>query len=203
MSIQGQKGLSFYSDFQWAVQTRYLETVSITPTLRFITTDNSFGEVFLGYARKKYFETELHPGPVLPEEERSGKRLVGGINWNYLFNQSKGVFTARYSYSRENTHGQNWDNNENRLSAEILCPLVGHLKVYTSAEAAFVRYWHNNSFFNERRSDNLYDATLGLIYEIYKNTDIVLQYKHIENRSSISLYEYRRNLYALGIEYRF
>jgi len=203
MSIQGQKGLSFYSDFHWATQTRYLETVSITPTLRFITTGNSFGEVFFGYTRKKYFETELHPGPVLPEEERSGKRLVGGVNWNYFFNRSRGVFTVRYSYGRENTHGQNWDNSENRLGAEILCPIVGPLKAYVSAEGAFVRYSHSNSFFNERRRDDVYDATLGLIYEILNNTDIVLQYKHIENRSNIPLYEYRRNLYALGVEYRF
>ncbi len=203
MSLQGRKGLSFFSDFHWVPQTRYLETVSITPTLRFITTGNSFGEVFFTYMRKKYFETQLHTEPVLPEEKRSGKRFAGGVNWNYFFNRSKGVFTVYYSYGQENTRGRNWDNSESRLGAEVIRPLVGSLKAYAAAGVVFVRYSHGNSFFNKRRSANVYDTSLGLVYGISKNTDIVFQYKHVENKSNIPFYEYRRNLYVLGMEYRF
>jgi tetratricopeptide (TPR) repeat protein len=203
ISLQGRKGLSFFSDIQWITQTRYMESTAVTPTLRFITTENSFGEVFFSYIRKKYFETELHPEPFLPEEERSGERLVGGTSWTYLFKETKGIFTARYSFAKDNVAGRNWTNRENRFGADILYPLVGSLKAQAMAEAIFVGYSHTNSFFNEKRSDEIYNLSLGLIYGIFKNADIILQYNHFRNTSNIPFYNYRRNVYTLGMEYRF
>jgi hypothetical protein len=203
ISLQGQKGLSFFSDLHWITQTRYLETTTVTPTLRFITTDNSFGEVFFSYKRKKYFATELRPESFLPEEERSGERLVGGTSWTYLFKEKKGVFTVRYSYAEDNVIGRNWTNKENRFGADILYPLVASLKAQAMAEAIFVDYTHTNSFFNEKRSDEIYNISLGLIYGIFKNADIILQYNYFRNTSNIALYDYRRNVYTLGMEYRF
>jgi tetratricopeptide (TPR) repeat protein len=203
ISLQGLKGLSFFSDLHWITQARYIETTAVTPTLRFITTDNSFGEVFFSYIRKKYFETELHPEPFSPEEERSGERLGGGSSWTYLFKETKGIFTARYSFAKDNVVGRNWSNRENRFGADILYPIVGSLKVQAMAEAVFVDYTHTNNFFDEKRKDEIYNVSLGLIYGIFKNADIILQYNHYRNTSNIPLYDYRRNVYTLGMEYRF
>ena len=203
VSLQGNKGLSFFSDLHWATQTRYMETTSATPTLRFITTDNSFGEVFFSYIRKKYFETELHPELFSPEEERRGERLVGGSSWTYLFKEAKGIFTARYSFAKDNVAGRNWTNRENRFGADILYPIVGSLKAQAMAEAVFVDYTHTNNFFDENRNDEIYNISLGLIYGIFKNADLILQYNYYRNTSNIPLYDYRRNVYTLGMEYRF
>ena len=105
-----------------------METTAVTPTLRFITTENSFGEVFFSYMRKKYFETELHPEPFSPEEERSGERLVGGAGWTYLLKETNGIFTVRYSFAKDNVAGRNWSNRENRFGVDIIYPIVGSLK---------------------------------------------------------------------------
>jgi tetratricopeptide (TPR) repeat protein len=203
VSLQGNKGLSFFSDLHWVTQTRYLETTAVTPTLRFITTDNSFGEVYFSYIRKKYFETQLHPELFSPEEERSGERLVGGANWTYLLKEINGIFAARYSYAKDNVTGRNWTNRENRFGVDLLCPIIGSLKAQGTAEAAFVDYTHENNFFNEKRSDEIYSASIGLIYGISKNTDILLQFSRISNTSNIALYQYKRDVYTLGMEYRF
>jgi tetratricopeptide (TPR) repeat protein len=203
VSLQGQKGLGFFSDLHWATQTRYLATTTVTPTLRFITTENSLGEVFFSHIRKKYFYTELHPESFLPEEERSGERLVGGASWTYLFKETKGVFTARYSYAQDNVIGRNWTNRENLFGAHILFPLGSSLKAQAAAEAVLVDYTHVNDFFNEKRSDEIYNVSLGLVYGIFKNADIILQYNHFRNTSNISFYDYKRNVYTVGMEYRF
>jgi tetratricopeptide (TPR) repeat protein len=203
ISLQGQKGLSFFSDLHWAIQTRYMETTAVTPTLRFITTENSFGEVFFSYMRKKYFETELHPEPFSPEEERSGERLVGGADWTYLMKEINGIFTVRYSFAKDNVAGRNWSNRENRFGVDIICPIVGSLKAQGTAEAAFVDYTHENNFFNEKRKDEIYSASIGLIYGISKNIDIMLQLNRISNTSNLALYHYQRDVYTLGMEYRF
>ena len=36
-----------------------------------------------------------------------------------------------------------------------------------------------------------------------RNTDLILQYNYWWNQSNIDLYDYTREIYGLGIEYRF
>ncbi|HOC45899.1 MAG TPA: tetratricopeptide repeat protein [Syntrophorhabdaceae bacterium] len=202
ISLQGVKGDNFYNEFSWWNQTRYLETQSVTPTLRFITTQNSFGEVFFSYMRKKYFDTELHPEP--PEgEERSGDRFTGGLGWTYTFKENKGFVTLRYSHAEDNTIGRNWVSSENRFGIDVLCPIVGPLRVQGSADATYVKYTYDNIFFGEKRRDDIYSVNVALLYGIVKNTDLILQYNYWRNQSNIALYDYTREIYGLGVEYRF
>ncbi|MBP7528407.1 MAG: tetratricopeptide repeat protein [Syntrophorhabdaceae bacterium] len=202
VSLQGAKGNSFYNELNWWNQTRYLETKSATPTLRFITTPNSFGEVFFSYMRKKYFDTELHPEP--PDgEERSGERMTGGAGWTYTFKESKAFFTLRYSYAQDNTIGRNWVNNENRFGADLLYPIIGPLRAQVSADAIYVKYTYDNTYFEQKRRDDIYSVSCALLYGIVKNTDLILQYNHYRNQSNIALYDYTREVYGLGVEYRF
>ncbi len=202
ISLQGVKGNNFYNELDWAMQTRYLETKAVTPTLRFITTQSSFGEVFFSYMRKKYFDTELHPEP--PDgEERSGERMTGGLGWTYTFKENKGFLTLRYSYAQDNAIGRNWVNSENRFGADLLYPVVGTLRAQASAEAIYVKYPYENTFFNMERRDDIYNLTFGLVYGFVKNTDLILQYNRYRNQSNIALYDYTREVYTLGVEYRF
>lgn len=202
ISLQGVKGNNFYNELNWAVQTRYLQYTAVSPTLRFIITPDTFGEVFLGYMRKRYFDTELHPEPP-PEEERSGTLTKGGLGWNYSFKENKGLFTVRYSYAQDNTHGRNWVNSENRFGVDLLYPIMGTLRAQASAEAIYVKYRHENTFFAQKRRDDIYNVAFGLIYGFIKNTDLILQYNHYRNQSNIALYDYKREVYTMGVEYRF
>ncbi len=185
ISLQGVKGNNFYNELGWATQTRYLEAKAVTPTLRFITTTNSYGEVFFSYMRKKYFDTELHPEP--PDgEERSGERMTGGLGWTYTFKENKGFFTLRYSHAQDNTIGRNWVNSENRFGADVLYPIVGTLRAQASADAIFVNYTYDNTYFDQKRRDDIYNVSLGLLYGVMKNTDLILQYNHYRNQSNIA-----------------
>ncbi len=202
VSLQGQKGLSFYNELNWWNQTRYLETKSATPTLRFITTPNSFGEVYFSYMRKKYFDTELHPEP--PEgEERSGERMTGGLGWTYTFKDNKAFVTFRYSYAQDNTIGRNWVNNENRFGVDVLYPIWGPLRAQGSVDATYVKYTYDNLYFDQKRRDDIYTVSVALLYGIMKNTDLIFQYNYWRNQSNIALYDYTREIYGLGVEYRF
>lgn len=202
VSLQGIKGNSFYNELNWWNQTRYLETKSVTPTLRFITTPSSFGEVFFSYMRKKYFDTELHPEP--PDgEERSGDRFTGGLGWTCTFKDNKGFVTLRYSHAEDNAIGRNWVNSENRFGVDVLYPIVGPLRVQGSADATFVDYKYDNTFFEMKRRDDIYSVNVALLYGIVKNADLILQYNHWRNQSNIALYDYTREIYGLGVEFRF
>ncbi|MBP1748415.1 MAG: tetratricopeptide repeat family protein [Deltaproteobacteria bacterium] len=202
VSLQGVKGNNFYNELNWWNQTRYLEAKSVTPTLRFITTPNSFGEVFFSYMRKKYFDTELHPEPW-EGEERSGDRMTGGLGWTYTFKDNKAFVTLRYSHAQDNTIGRNWVNSENRFGVDALYPIVGPLRVQGSVDAAYVKYTHDNNYFEMKRRDDIYSVNVALLYGIVKNTDLILQYNYWRNQSNIALYDYTREIYGLGVECRF
>jgi tetratricopeptide (TPR) repeat protein len=202
VSLQGVKGNSFFNELNWWNQTRYLETKTVTPTLRFLTTASSFGEIFFSYMRKKYFDTELHP-EVPQEEERSGEKMTGGLGWTYTFKDNKAFFTLRYAYARDNTIGRNWVNDENRFGVDVLYPIVGTLRAQASAEANYVKYSYDNTYFERKRRDDIYTVSCALLYGLVKNTDLVLQYNYFRNQSNIALYDYTREVYGLGIEYRF
>ena len=202
VSLQGVKGNSFFNELNWFNQTRYLRTTAVAPTLRFITTPSSFGEVFFSYMRKRYFDTELHPEPP-PEEERSGERMTGGLGWTYTFKENKGFLTLRYSYAQDNTIGRNWVNGENRFGVDFLYPIIGTLRAQVSAEAIYVKYTYDNTYFERKRRDDIYNVSFALLYGFIKNTDLIVQYNHYRNQSNIALYDYTREVYGLGVEYRF
>jgi tetratricopeptide (TPR) repeat protein len=202
ISLQGVKGNNWYNELNWWNQTRYLEAKSVTPTLRFLTTADSFGEVYFQYMRKKYFDTELHPEPF-EGEERSGDRLTGGAGWTYTFKEKKAFVTLRYFYAADNAIGRNWVNTENRFGVDMLYPIMGPLRIQGSADAAYVKYTYDNNFFDQKRRDDIYSLFGALLYGITKNTDVILQYNYIRNESNISLYDYTREVFGLGVEYRF
>lgn len=202
-SLQGDKSNDFLNQLSWYNETRYMQYLNASPTLRILISQNQIGEVSVGYMKKKYFRTELHPAPIDPAEDRDSQIWSGSISWTYFFNQGKGLFGLRYTRAHEDADGDNWSNRENRFGFTFLCPVVGKLKAQVTAEAAFAEYVHTHKVFDIARRNETYTGTLGLIYEIFKNTDLLAQYTYIKDRSNIALYDYKREVWMLGLEYRY
>lgn len=53
------------------------------------------------------------------------------------------------------------------------------------------------------RSDRIYYGSTGIRWEILKGLKLNLQYAHSRADSNIDVYEYRRNVVQLGVEYAF
>ena len=111
--------------------------------------------------------------------------------------------TLRYSYAQDDTIGRNWVNSENRFGVDVLYPIIGPLRVQGSADATFVDYKYDNTYFEMTRRDEIYSFNVALLYGIFKNTDLILQYNYWRNKSNIDLYDYTREIFGLGVEYRF
>jgi hypothetical protein len=67
----------------------------------------------------------------------------------------------------------------------------------------YVKYTYDNTYFEQKRRDDIYTVSCALLYGIVKNTDIIFQYNYYRNQSNIALYDYTREVYGLGVEYRF
>lgn len=226
-SLQGDKSNSFLGEpTTWWNTTRYMEQYGITPTARFMVTKNSVGEVSFGIAQKRYFETLLHPEPFTSDENRNATMMNSSLGWTYFFKEGKGIFGLKYTYGKEEADGRNWSiDYENRFNMTFLYPLYDFIKkpikFLASADIAFAKYKFENAFFDTKRRNDTYYLSGGFIYEgfmddlvkgkdkegfvyeLFKNTDLVVQYTYIRDRCNIKIYDYKRELITVGFEYKF
>jgi hypothetical protein len=65
-----------------------------------------------------------------------------------------------------------------------------------------VRYKNTNIYFDEKRRD--IDRGVNAVFskDIGKNWGVSLEYLHRKNSSNIALYDYRKNLYSVGVSWR-
>ncbi len=207
----GRSALNFnlsYSHFALH-GTRYMENITYGPLYRFLVNDRNILEVFAGYSIKNYFH-DIPPPDY--ENDRDAEGLNAYVSWVWLFRKDS-FFNLRYEFIEENTDGIRYDNQGHRVSANAIIPVLTDLKLQLSA-AYFrqdYRYQVNypefiGGFFvnvpKERRDDN-YSGSIGLTWEMTRNTNIIVQYSRTENDSNDETSEYTRDLYTAGVEFKF
>ncbi len=199
--LQGEKGSDFLGNLHWFGDTKYMHQEAANPTARFMLSQNNLGEASFGLAKKTYFDH-----PVDPAEDRDSTVTSGTVGWTYFFKQGQGLVGVRYTYADENADGANWSNVDQRLAANLVYPLVKRLKLQVSGEGALTRYDRRRPTINQgdlRRKDDTIIASSGLVFELLKNIDVIGQYTYIRDKSNINVYDYRREVFSLSVEYRY
>ena len=64
-------------------------------------------------------------------------------------------------------------------------------------------YSKTHNTYNKRRQDDIITLSNLLAYEVVKNTELQLQYTYVYDGASIGVFKYKKNVYGLGIKYRF
>lgn len=191
-------------NYTWLNDQRYLYSLSASPQLNIALRANHIGQVSAGYSKKEFILTETFSGVSIgPDEDRDADVFDASIGWIYLFSGGKGFMNLRYEFSSENTDGRNWSYLGNKGTANILIPLLANLRMNISGEVFHQDYRDINTIFNIKRKDKIYTASGVISYEFYKGANLLLQYAHIRDDSNIPIYDYKRNIYSAGIEYRF
>ncbi|NWF51731.1 MAG: tetratricopeptide repeat protein [Nitrospirae bacterium] len=191
-------------NYTWLNDQRYLYFISASPQLNIALGENHIGQVSAGYSKKEFIWTETTTGiSIGPDEDRDADVFDASIGWIYLFSGGRGFMNLKYEFSSENTDGRNWSYIGNRGSANILIPLLANLRMNISGEVFHQNYRDVHTIFGIKRRDKIYSASGVISYEFYKGASFLLQYAHIRDDSNIPIYDYKRNIYSAGIEYRF
>lgn len=203
--LQGEKGTDFLNDPHWFGSTKYSDVVSVNPTARIMLSQNNIGELSFKYFQRKYFVNSVHPAPIDPEEDRDAKNWSGTMGWMYFFKEGKGLLSLRYTYAQQTADGRNWSYDENGFGASFLYPLKKKLKFQATGDAIYTDYRHPNTGdpTGRTRRDDYYEGSAALIYELVKNTDVIGQYRYIRDKCNLSFYDYKREIFTVGMEYRF
>jgi len=186
--------------------------VTTGAVFKLLATPNNILEVFLGYDKKEFYHQNL----TVAAENRDAVGPRAYLSWTWFF-LPRGFVSARYDYNEDRTDGVYWDNKLHRLSASVNIPVLpaavaakaGGLYVQAACGFSFANYTYERNFLNddlvfttEKRRDRLYDASVGLNWEIVKNLGLVLQYKFIRSDSNMPVFTYDDHIWTAGIEFK-
>ena len=67
----------------------------------------------------------------------------------------------------------------------------------------FQDFLHTHTVFGKKREDEIYTASVSFRWNVFDDASMNLQYSYVRADSNIAVYDYTRNIYTAGIEYRF
>ncbi len=176
---------------------KYSGSFSSGPMLRIALKENQLLELFAGYNSNEYFQPALTAA-----DDRDSDGPGASLSWIWLFKKDS-FFNLKYQYWDLDADGVNWDNRGHRFSANVAMPLIEKVILQLSGQVNIERYKNINTWFNVGRKDTTYTLSGGLTRDLSKNMNLVVQYTRIRNHSNIGIYDYTRDLYTAGLEYRF
>ena len=191
----------------------YEDYFTFGPIFKVMLTDRQIFELFIGYDKKNYYNQVI----TTAENMRDAEGWRAYMSWT-LFYWENGFINLRYDYNREAANGIYWDNNSNRFSGSLVLPIlsdnfaqkIGFMYLQLAGSFTAQDYSYSQPYSDvdgssktDRRNDRIYNGSAGLNWDISKNWSLILQYAHIRSNSNIPVYEYTRNLYTVGLEFKF
>ncbi len=185
--------------YLWVSGDPYMSLLTMTPTLQIAFYPNHIGQFSVGYNKR-----ELIEGAIDRDEDRDGNVFNASAGYIRLFKEGKGAFNVFYEYSNDDTDGKNWANTGNRFIVSCLIPdLIKKTNLILSGDIFLQEYDNTNTVFEKKRKDDTYTVSATAITEVVKALYLNLQYSYIRADSTIAVYDYDRNIYTMGFEYRF
>ncbi len=197
--------------------SKYLSKIAVNPTFtKSIGKDDTI-QVYAGYQKKNFLDAV-----TVEADNRDADEYSLNINWFHFFSQEKGVlfpfmeeydlsffaknrgyFNLFYKLSTDRADGTNWDLLANKITATLLVPLLKDWKLRLTGDISYHDYKKIHSTFGVHRKDVIYDAFALLYYRLKNNLDLQFLYNHLRDDSNIALYDYSRNVYSIGVEWRY
>lgn len=191
----------------------YEDYYTFGPIAKLMLTEKQILEVFAGYDKKNYYNQVI----TSPDNMRDAEGFRAYLSWTWFY-LNNGFFSLRYDVGREVANGAYWDNTANRFSASLVVPVLpddiakktGFLYFqltggFTAQDYSYPQPYTDvdGSAKSNRREDRIYNGSVNLNWDITKNWSCILQFTHTKWDSNIPVYEYTRNLYSAGVEFRF
>ena len=170
---------------------KYSAVHQIKPSADFSFTKDTVTEFFYSYENKKFYDAALFP----TNTDRNGNNNAVGLIHTVVLSKQSAV-TAGYAYDRDSTDTDFWDYTGNKgfLSFQSKGFDTG---ISLSASSYDKKYGGVPPGFTEKRHDSTREYSAALNRRITSSFSLNLSDLYVQNRSNLSLYEYRRNIVTL------
>jgi len=176
---------------------RYLTSHTIAPALSIPLAAK--GQTLRPFMK---FQSNNYQASLLADENRDSSIVAGGLGYLVSFS-GKGSVGFSYEHGQEDADGANWDNKYDRFEARLHAPLGEKLMFRGIVE--YVRYDFDNihSLFLAKRKDDAYTFTVGFVYPFLKQAAVLADAAFNKHDSTLPAYDYDRDVYSLGLSWRF
>jgi len=194
LNVAGNYSLAVVRDPSYK---QYVNAYNLGPLLRVLPAQNHILEGFAGYQVTEYFET-----PITAADDRDSDGLDVYLSWIWLYHKG-GFLNLRYDFLQQDADGRNRDNLGHTFSANLTVPLFSKLSLQANGFITLEDYENTHATFNVKRNDDIYSGSLGLTWELIKHVNLIAQYTRVRDDSNIGIYDYERDVYTAGAEFRF
>ena len=192
--------INYTYDYLFLDYHYFLQRHTIRPL--FILMENQTNLSVLQYA---FQVKEFREKPLFVEDARDAVNHEAGFVHFLRFNDAKHYIKAGYFYDKEFAEGNNWDYSGNKFVAGVQYTFPKDIRFNADYEYKRVRYKHTNIFFEYegKRRDIDRAVMVALSKDIAKNFTVSLEYLRRRNSSNIALFDYEKNLYSVGVTWRY
>jgi tetratricopeptide (TPR) repeat protein len=194
----------------WLNEQEYMNVISIKPILNIQILNGHIGQFSVGYGKREMLK---YTAGADPDEDRDGRLYSMLIGYIYPFKEGRGIFNLKYEYTKDDTQGRNWDNRGDKISANLLYPLMNKLNLSVSGDMTVQQYKNIHTISGTgtngypaiptKRRDKIYNTGASIIYELAKDLSLNLNYSYTRADSNFAIYDYRKNIYGFGVSYEF
>lgn len=144
------------------------------------------------------------PPPLGQRDERRDafNHRVGLAHYIFFDSQRYGI-NFGYNFDREDAYGNNWRYDGHRAVAGFLITLPWEIRATTNFEFHARDYDGTNTSFHKHRNDQETTALFSLAKDITPNLTATLEHLWDSNQSTIADYRFRRQVYSLGLTWRY
>ncbi len=161
------------------------------------------GEIFNEHPpRNKKFPFSPTPNGKGDEDRDALNHRVGLVHYIFFDHQRYGV-NFGYNYDFEDADGKNWSYGGHRAVAGFLVTLPWEVRATTNFEFHARHYDGTNSTFQKHRNDQETTVLSSLAKDITPSLTMSLEHLWNSNDSTIGSYSYHRQVYSLGLTWRY
>ena len=170
---------------------------------------SNLNNIMLGKDRMLQLQLQLnrkdyHWSVSNPEDSKKGYEYLGSAAWYYFFGKNReGLLSFRYALNYEDTEGNNYRYIGNRFTVSSVMPLIKKLKLNSAADYMRQDYEKIHNTYDKRRHDDIITISNMLAYEFARNAELQLQHNFTYDGASIGTFKYKKNIYSIGVKYRF
>ena len=140
--------------------------------------------------------------PSAAPEERDALNLQGGLSFLSFFKERRGSFNLGFAFDIEDTEGSNWSYIGVKGFFALLYPLSETVDFQATGQYYNQVYRNSHTVYGEKRTDNILRVEPKVTFHFAK-TDLHFRYLYSKSSSNIGVYDYTRNLFGTGVEYKF
>lgn len=176
----------------------FLSRQTIRPMVSLAENDNHLTALQYTLQLKRF-----HEDPAVEEEKRTGTNnelgFVHFVHWENFKNYIK----FGYFYDNEDAKGANWDYLGNKVVGGFQFTPAEGLRLTFDYEKKGYNYPKLNTVFAINRKDNENVYTLGISKDLSKEFTLHVDYLRRISHSNIPLFDFSKNVYAVGVTYSY